>query len=256
MGNPRTVNTLRCIMQRYSPDLVFLSETKLDSARIERILHSLNFDNYISVDSCGASAGLILAWRDGFEERGGCLWRLTGFYGFPKENEKFKSWELLHNLFLEDHEAWVVRGDFNETLWQRERCGGSCREERMMRQFREILSSCQLDELVSKGSRFTWCRGNGDRDPIFERLDRIIGNLGWKNMFPTAVFFVLPRENSDHSPLLLDSDYRSCNREVRRYKPQLFEAMWVRRSDCEGVVKEAWDANGETSSVSVWNKIA
>ncbi|XP_050217409.1 uncharacterized protein LOC126668246 [Mercurialis annua] len=281
LGNPRTVRYLRCLVQRYSPSLVFLSETKLVKAKIDCIFQTFGYDTVV-VDSVGNGGGLVVGWKEGVSanlrsmsanhidldvklSRGDDVWRFTGFYGFPSETDKFKSWDLLAKLGSESHGAWLIGGDFNEILWQKERVGGRHREERKMQAFREVLANCNLRDLGFKGSQFTWSRGNGDRELIFERLDRIVGNGEWSTLFPNYYALTLLRKNSDHAPILLESSNRRAVHR-RRKKVARFESMWIRRDDCENVIKASWNTtNGallpmcdRTSSymndLQVWNK--
>ena len=46
-------------------------------------------------------------------ENDGFVWYLTGFYGWPKANEKWKSWALLAHLKSFVEGPWCCIGDFN-----------------------------------------------------------------------------------------------------------------------------------------------
>ncbi|XP_050211620.1 uncharacterized protein LOC126661796 [Mercurialis annua] len=251
MGNPRTVSYLRRMHLCYSLDLVFLSETKLDKTRIDNMFRSVGFENSIIVNSRGRSGGVALGWSDSIKMElrscsdnyidvnvrwftGDKTWRVTGFYGFPKDCEKVKSWELLNCLFHEQHDAWIIGGDFNEILWQKD---------------------CNIKDLGSKGSKFTWIRGNGDRDPILERLDRVIANDSWSMMFVNTTIYTLLRECSDHAPILLDTDAVPNIQKRRNLRVKRFEAMWVRRDDCEEIVRSAWSQNNDSEGMDAWDKI-
>ena len=64
---------------------------------------------------------------------------------------------------------WVVLGDFNEILYPSEKEGGMARPLGMMREFRECLMDCRLEDLGYKGDLFTWKRGE-----IRERVNVLI----------------------------------------------------------------------------------
>jgi hypothetical protein len=55
--------------------------------------------------------------------------------------------------------------------------------------------------------------------------------------FPKASVIHLGAVNSDHNPLLVDTN---PNEKVIP-RPFRFEAMWIRDSRCGGVIKKAWD---------------
>ncbi|KAK9689068.1 hypothetical protein RND81_09G033200 [Saponaria officinalis] len=65
LGNPEAVGSLRDLLRREAPALVFLCETKLSSEEMRRIRRK--FDNYEGkeVDSAGRSGGLAFLWRKG-----------------------------------------------------------------------------------------------------------------------------------------------------------------------------------------------
>jgi len=62
LGDPWAVNNLRLVLRRYSPSLVFLSETKQSVAGMEAIKRKLGNYNGVSVDSRGRSGGVAMLW--------------------------------------------------------------------------------------------------------------------------------------------------------------------------------------------------
>lgn len=51
------------------------------------------------------------------------------------------------------------------------------------------------------GGVFTW--SNNQEPPTLEKLDRILVSKGWEDIFPHAMVRKLPREISDHNPLII-----------------------------------------------------
>ena len=60
LGNPRSVRALHDMVRRWAPKIVFLSETKLKSKRMERIRDHIGFANGLFVSRCSRSGGLAL----------------------------------------------------------------------------------------------------------------------------------------------------------------------------------------------------
>ena len=106
---------LRDYMRRWNPKVVFLSETKIKSRRMEMVKYRLGFSNGLIVPSRGRRGGLALLWsRDTnleiksfsdhhidaviTESSNGFLWRFTGFYGHPETYLREESWKLLSLL--------------------------------------------------------------------------------------------------------------------------------------------------------------
>ncbi|KAF4403174.1 hypothetical protein G4B88_027945 [Cannabis sativa] len=67
LGNPDALTALRAVVRKFSPSLVFLSETKLYGGWAEGIQRQLNFTNSFHVDCVGKSGGLLLLWNDDWE---------------------------------------------------------------------------------------------------------------------------------------------------------------------------------------------
>ena len=63
LGNPRTVQKLANLVNRYNPLVLFLSETKRKSGEMEWLRSRWGFENCLAVDSVGRSGGLALLWR-------------------------------------------------------------------------------------------------------------------------------------------------------------------------------------------------
>ena len=62
IGNPRTVFVLREYLWSWNPKLVFLSEAKLKSRRMEKVKYKLGFSNGLFVSSMGRKGSLALLW--------------------------------------------------------------------------------------------------------------------------------------------------------------------------------------------------
>lgn len=94
--------------------VVFLSETKVhDLDTMNKIRMQLRFRNREAVWSDGQSGGIVMFWEEGLDFRflsksthrvdvevfavdgSGVHWRLSGFYGHPSANERWRTWNLL-----------------------------------------------------------------------------------------------------------------------------------------------------------------
>lgn len=60
LGSPLSVSELLSLVRRYSPEILFLSETKSNKSEIRRIHDKLGFDNNMCVEAKGRAGGLDL----------------------------------------------------------------------------------------------------------------------------------------------------------------------------------------------------
>ncbi|XP_062021440.1 uncharacterized protein LOC133738015 [Rosa rugosa] len=72
-----------------------------------------------------------------------------------------------------------------------------------MRNFIHFLNSINVCSLSAEGLPFTWSNKHSDQSLIFERLDRVVANPHWLNLFPFATLENLPISGSDHGPIVL-----------------------------------------------------
>ena len=90
-----------------------------------------------------------------------------------------------------------------------------------------------------------------------ERLDKVVVNTSWRDIFQGNSITHLFSHTSDHRPILLHArtDLRCCGRSTRSFK---FEKDWLMRDDCEKVINEAWGfmGNMELGLRSVREKIS
>ena len=114
-GRASTVRALKELIHESNPDIVFLSETKIKSMRINKICDRLKFVDSWCVDADGLSGGLALFWRLGVElemvfsnknmimalvysDPPEAPWLLFAIYGPIQRSKKEKFWGLLENM--------------------------------------------------------------------------------------------------------------------------------------------------------------
>jgi hypothetical protein len=73
------------------------------------------------------------------------IWRLTGIYGEPRWEDKYKTWDKLRQLKQINNLPWIVIGDFNEILFSHKKEGGNARPQHYMDAFRNSLMDCGLE---------------------------------------------------------------------------------------------------------------
>ncbi|KAK6163327.1 hypothetical protein DH2020_000191 [Rehmannia glutinosa] len=240
-----------------SPHIIFLSEMKCGISKVDKIKTQLTFNGF-SVPSRGSSGGLALLWRKGISVvlRGysdrfidfdseilGEKFRITGVYGELDVSKQRLFWNQFTSLSNDLSTPWLLLGDFNEVLSQDEFMGPGLRSNWQIDLFRQSLHSLNLHDLGFKGPKFTWHRLMNSPHTQRARLDRVVCNPHWQNLFPWSSVTHL-NIYSDHSMLhvyISKRDPHSLHK--RRRKIFRFEALWVKSKDCEQIIRDNWNSN-------------
>lgn len=72
-----------------------------------------------------------------------------------------------------------------------------------MEGFCKLLEDCGLKDMGYKSPWYMWTRDNLPETSIHERLDRVVGNRKWFDMFSEAELRHLPHFYLDHCPIFL-----------------------------------------------------
>ena len=128
----------------------------------------------------------------------------------------------------------MIAGDFNIIRFTSEK-NKDTGLSRFSGLFNSIIAAHELIDLHMIGGKFTW--SNNQSPPTLERLDRILVSKEWASLFQRAMVHKLPREVSDHNPLIL-SNWVDQNVRHTMFK---FELSWVNHPDFLNLVKQIWD---------------
>lgn len=254
LGNPGTIHVLMDLIHSKKPAIVFLMETLVNMNKLESIKIKLGFKGLFAVDNRGHSGGLAFMWTEGTEvditsysrnyvdsivrlEGGSLSWRFTGFYGFPERNKRKESWQLLKHLSTVNSLPWVVMGDFNDILHEKEKRGRLPHPSWLIRGFKETVETCGLRDFPFDGHQFTWEKSRGTPNWVEEKLDRILVSDGWLDVFGEAKATSLEASQSDHIPIILWPVPSIFTRPGKKFK---FENLWLREEQCREVVLFSW----------------
>ncbi|XP_019241256.1 PREDICTED: uncharacterized protein LOC109221250 [Nicotiana attenuata] len=153
--------------------------------------------------------------------------------------ERLELWDNLYYLASDMELPWLVGGDFNVVMGEEEKIGGLPVYPPEYEDFAFCVNSCGLFNLGYKGSPFTWWNGRPNEKCIFKRLDKILVNMPFQNLFPTIEVEHLIRVGSDHAPFLM-----SCGEEAMKFvKPFKFLNFWTKHESFLEVVKQNWIAD-------------
>ena len=66
--------------------------------------------------------------------------------------------------------------------------------------FQQCLKFCYLQEQTNTGPFFTWSNKQEGEARVFSRIDRVVLNDGWMELFPESVSMFFHENLSDHCP--------------------------------------------------------
>jgi hypothetical protein len=132
--------------------------------------------------------------------------------------------------------VWCVVGDFNAMRRSEERRGigtlAPSSPSMEMREFDHFITSMGLEDIHTVGGNFTWFHSNGI---TMSRIDRVLVSEEWTSLWGAHFARVLPRDVSDHCPLLL-----KCSSIVSRPKPFRFCNHWLIHNGFKELVETFW----------------
>ncbi|CAN6559258.1 unnamed protein product [Malus baccata var. baccata] len=234
--------------------------------RIDGVRRRLGYLNGFNVSPIGRAGGLSLWWGDSLEvqivfsspniidavqrTKGENRWvRVTGVYGTPYRNEKHMFWEWMINHFTPSEIPWICGGDFNEYIWAHEKAGGAEVLYNRPRYLEDFMNSSNLFDLGFNGPTFTW-RGLRYGEWVEERLDRVLVNDFWQDLWPNSSVTHGTVLASDHCPLLIKSDLDG----PKGRKLFRFEAFWAKEEECQNLVRSCWAHRQHDDGLVNWGR--
>lgn len=145
-------------------------------------------ENTITVDIRSLSLNFIdIIIDSGNENR---ILRGSGFYGFPEQQNKFRTCDLIRSLSQSNfNQNWILFGDFNLILSQDKKLGGNLANTNHIDMFRKAIPAGNLSDLGYEGDKYTWSNNQDGTDHIKARLDRFLATPKWKISFLEFLFF-------------------------------------------------------------------
>jgi hypothetical protein len=91
-------------------------------------------------------------------------------------------------------------------------------------------------------------------EPTFEKLDRVLASISWEQKFPLVTVRALPRADSDHTPILIDSGVKAHLGNQAKFS---FELHWLRQEGFFDMIVKEWNsARGGANPMEIWlNKL-
>lgn len=133
---------------------------------------------------------------------------------------------------------WLVAGDFNVILDQSEKIGGRLVRESVVAEFSDMIQVSSLIDAGFNGSTYTWWNKQTGRKRIMQRLDRVLFNAHWLDLFQDTHVAHLNKTCSDHSPLLVNIQMSSHG----AGKAFRYLSVWAGHSSFMDLVSQSWES--------------
>lgn len=218
LNHPGKRSLVAEVVRTSSASIFCCQESKLDvldrSLSIQSCGHALDGVDFIPADGT-RGGGLFMAWRhDCFSVsclhkgrwslslcfsnlEGGASWTLTNVYGPQLDSDKLLFLEellLVRQLVVG---AWCVVGDFNLLAADGDKNNGNV-NRRLISKFRHTIDALELREVYLFGRRYTWSNEQGR--PTLTKIDKVLVNGDWEEIFRDAHLQALSSSASDHCP--------------------------------------------------------
>ncbi|XP_075099405.1 uncharacterized protein LOC107783472 [Nicotiana tabacum] len=126
-------------------------------------------------------------------------------YGFNDQALRRQLWQELEKIHGVTKKPWAVMGDFNCVLNRDKRVGSPITVSEI-KEFKECVGRCSLQELKSSGSFLTWNNKHGDNSRVHNRIDKVLVNGDWVMKLPGSEVHFGNEGLMDHCPALINWD--------------------------------------------------
>ncbi|GKD13427.1 zinc finger, CCHC-type containing protein [Tanacetum coccineum] len=109
---------------------------------------------------------------------------------------------VTHKAYVRDR-PWCILGDFNVSLHVNDKSTGTSYIDRGMRDFQECVDSIEVLDVNSTGLRYTWNQKPKGGEGILKKIDRIMANSDFYDVFVGSSAYFQPYRISDHTPAVL-----------------------------------------------------
>nr|GEU92204.1 hypothetical protein [Tanacetum cinerariifolium] len=163
--------------------------------------------------------------RSSFSMRRGVFF-ISFIYGENELRVRLKLWDnLSEHMGLVNSRPWTMLEDFNVIMNAYEHSKGVADVYKCVREFRGCMEQLDMENLAMNGMFFTWVQKLKDLNKgILKKLDKVMGNSGFLDLFSSCYARFLPYVTSDHClTLLVITDVTKKKRRAFRFMNYLTE---------------------------------
>lgn len=164
----------------------------------------------------------------------------TAVYASNQSEDRTDLWAdllCLHSTLDLDSKPWLLGGDFNQIIYPSEHSRPEVNApDSLMYQLQDCFMQLGVFNLRYLGPQHT-LTNNQPADPIAKKLDRLLVNSPLIANLPQALATYLPPIISDHTPCLIDLNYKLPQAGTQPYKFQNYLTKHPSFAQC---VYDAW----------------
>ncbi|KAM2951563.1 hypothetical protein COP2_001044 [Malus domestica] len=184
--------------------------------RLDGVRRRMSFLNGFNVSPIGRAGGLSLWWDDSV-----------------KVQILFSSKHSIDSILRPDHEkSGGVEVFYNKP-----------------RYLETFMQAANLWDLDFNGPAFTW-RGMRHGNLVEERIDRVLINELWHDLWPNSLVTHGTVMGSDHCPLII----QFVSENMRGRRAFKIEAFWAKKDECNQVVSSCWNRPAHGEILERWTK--
>ncbi|XP_062085617.1 uncharacterized protein LOC133791714 [Humulus lupulus] len=203
-------------------------ETKLNSNKVEEMMKDI-FLGWNWYNSQVVEGRILLVWKQDIVQ-----------VTITQEMDQLINCEVKikgvkHTAYL-SFVPWLVVGDFNAVFEFDDRIGGRMVTALEVEDSRQWRAKALLNELRSSGSFFTWSNKQKEGSRIFSKLDRVLINELWLDIFPDSEARINWDTISDHCYCLI----KIVQYQDSEIRPFRYYNMWASHKDFRSIVLNIW----------------
>lgn len=206
-----------------------------------RLLWTSDFNINIIHDSYQSVNGRINHVTSGTD------FHLSMVYAKCRSIQRKLSWEEIVNISENIQVPWSLTGDFNVIAEIEEKLGGSPYRLEKSFDFLDFMTDVGVQNTRFSGNIRYWCNKRDSPDTIWKRLDRMLYNTEWFDLFSKTSVSQLARTCSDHEPLLIQ--FTNKEKVFTRYFK--FLNTWTIHPQFLETIKKSWSIECQGNTMRV-----
>jgi ribonuclease HI/exonuclease III len=270
MGSKKKEEALKDILKSSKASILLLQETKMSQQDVLRTLSKAwKGSQGVAGNARGASGGICTLWDASridmisshicmhwihtkvHHKSTGCQVSIFNIYAPQILGEKIHCWDSLQTYLQQNKLSNIILGgDFNVTLAQDEKRGGSIVRDPAREWVEDIAAAWDLLDIKPTKGRYTWTNKRIGPGHIAARLDRFLVQSSFLVLGLKTNSEILPHSASDHKPIRLEIK----KDQVKGPIPFRFSPNWINDKGFADIVTKVWATTVQGSASYVWEE--